>query len=120
MRRTLALLDLGALDPEERLYKDLANGRLCFCCQSRKFSIFGKWSRVCENCECKVCYSCIHVVGSSSSYIFQEEASTNQRDSGIADMSWPFVGYLNFGGESEEGKMHKICLDCKRFIITHC
>lgn len=120
MRRTLALLDLGALDPEERLYKDLANGRLCFCCQSRKFSIFGKWSRVCEICECKVCYSCIHVVGSSSSYIFQEEVSLNQRDSGIADMSWPFVGYLNLGGESEEGKMHKICLACKRFIIMHC
>lgn len=120
MRRTLALLDLGALDPEERLYKDLANGRLCFCCQSRKFSIFGKWSRVCEICECKVCYSCTHVVRSSSSYIFQEEVSLHQRDSGIADMSWPFVGYLNFGRESEEGKMHKICLACKRFIIMHC
>ena len=120
MRRTLTLLDLGALDPEERLYKDLANGRLCFCCQSRKFSLFGKWSRVCEICECKVCYSCIHVVESSSSYIFQEEISLNHRDSGIADMSWPFVGYLNLGGESEDGKIHKICLACKRFIIMHC
>lgn len=120
MRRTLASLDLGALDPEERLYKDLANGRLCFCCRTMKFSLFGKWSRVCEICECRVCCSCIHAVESSSSYIFQEEINVNQRDSGIADMSWPFVGYLNLGGESEESKTHRICLACKRFIIMHC
>ncbi|KAJ7326539.1 actin binding [Desmophyllum pertusum] len=120
MRRTLALLDLGALDPEDRLHKDLTNGRLCFCCQSRKFSLFGEWSRVCEICECKVCYSCTHLVESSSSHIFQEEVNMNQRDSGIADMSWPFVGYLNLGGESDEAKTHKICLACKRFIIMHC
>ena len=120
MRRTLASLDLGALDPEERLYKDLANGRLCFCCRTMKFSLFGKWSRVCEICECRVCCSCIHAMDSSSSYIFQEEISVNQRDSGIADMSWPFVGYLNLGGETEENKTHRICLACKRFIIMHC
>lgn len=120
MRRTLALLDLGALDPEERLHKDLANGRLCFCCRSRKFSLFGKWSRVCEICECKVCCSCMHAMDSSSSYIFQEEINVDQRDSGIADMSWPFVGYLNLGGESDETKTHRICLACKRFIIMHC
>ena len=120
MRRTLALLDLGALDPEERLYKDLANGRLCFCCRARKFSLFGKWSRVCEICECKVCFSCVHTMDSSSSYIFQEEVNVNERDSGIADMSWPFVGYLTLGGESEEIKTHRICLACKRFIIMHC
>lgn len=32
MWRILVLLDLGVLDFEERLYKDLVNGRLCFCC----------------------------------------------------------------------------------------
>lgn len=120
MRRTLALLDLGALDPEEKLYKDLANGRLCFCCRVRKFSLFGKWSRVCEICECRVCCSCMQTMDSSSSYIFQEEINVNQRDSGIADMSWPFVGYLNLGGESEDDKTHRICLACKRFVIMHC
>ena len=120
MRKTLASLDLGALDPEEKLYKDLANGRLCFCCQSRKFSLFGKWSRVCEICECKVCDSCIHDMEYSSSYIFQEELNLNQRDSGIADMSWPFIGYLSLGGDSEDGKTSKVCLACKRFIIMHC
>lgn len=120
MRRTLALLELGALDPEQKLYKDLASGRLCFCCRTRKFSLFGKWSRVCEICECKVCYSCIHAVDSASSYIFQEELNVNERDSGIADMSWPFVGYLNLGGDSEEGKSHRICLACKRFVNMHC
>ena len=120
MRRTLALLDLGALDPEERLYKDLASGRLCFCCRARKFSLFGKWSRVCEICECKVCHSCVHAMDSASSYIFQEELNVNQRDSGIADMSWPFVGYLSLGGETEGDKTHRICLACKRFIIMHC
>ena len=120
VRKTLASLDLGALDPEEKLYKDLAHGRLCFCCQSRKFSLFGKWSRVCEICERKVCDSCIHVMESSSSYIFQEEVNLNQRDSGIADMSWPFVGYLSLGGESDNGKSRKVCLACKRFINMHC
>ena len=64
--------------------------------------------------------SCIHAVDSSSSYIFQEEINVNQRDSGIADMSWPFVGYVNLGGESEESKTHRICLARKRFIIMHC
>lgn len=120
IRRTLALLDLEALDPEERLYKELTNGRLCFCCRARKFSLFGKWSRVCEICECKICCSCLHEVDSSSSYIFQEEIHGNRRDSGIDDMSWPFIGFLNLGGESDLSKMHRICLACKRFIVMHC
>ncbi|XP_068678777.1 protein spire homolog 1-like [Montipora foliosa] len=122
IRRTLAMLELEALDPEERLFKELTNGRLCFCCRARKFSLFGKWSRVCEICECKICCSCMHEMDSSSSHIFQEEihAGGNRRDSGIDDMSWPFLGFLNLGGESEDNKMHKICLACKRFIVMHC
>ena len=120
MRRTLALLDLENLDPEDKLYKDLANGRLCFCCRSSKFSLFGKWSRVCEICESKVCFTCIQAIDSSSTYLFREDIDINQRDSGIADISWPFIGYLSLGGDPEERKTHKICSACKRFINMHC
>lgn len=30
--KMLVLLDLGVLDLEEKFYKDLVYGRLCFCC----------------------------------------------------------------------------------------
>lgn len=119
MRSTLAKLDLESLDPEERTYKELANGKLCFCCRKRKFSLLGNWSRICEICECRVCYYCIHKVDSSSSYLFQEDADYNQRDSGIGDM-WSFTSYLSLSVSNIESKTLKICVACRRFINMHC
>ena len=120
VRGTLAKLELESLDPEDRLYKDLSNGRLCFCCRGKKFSLFGSWSRVCEICQRKVCQNCHLEVDSRSSYVFQEEEDENRRDSGIGDMYWPFA-YLNLDiVPLEPGKIHKMCVSCKRFINSHC
>ena len=121
MRSTLTKLDLESLDPDERTYKELANGRLCFCCRKRKFSLLGNWSRVCEICECRVCYYCIHKVDSSSSYLFQDDEEYNHRDSGIGDM-WSWTSYLSMSmsAAAVETKTRKICVACRRFINMHC
>ena len=120
VRRTLAKLELESLDPNDRLYKCLSKGRLCFCCRGRKFSLFGSWSRVCEICQSKVCQSCLLEVDSRSSYVFQDDDEANRRDSGIGDMYWPFA-YLNLGvAIMEPGKTHRMCVSCKRFIKSHC
>lgn len=127
MRKTLAKLELEALSPDDPLFKDLRSGKLCFCCQKRKFSLFGSWSRGCEICESKVCIYCIHKLEPSMSYVFLENSDIDRRDSGFCDGYWPFTPSIpttqsspSLGAALTETKTHKVCSSCKRFISMYC
>lgn len=127
MRKTLAKLELETVDPESSHFYELYSGKLCFCCQRRKFSLFGHWSRKCEICERRVCVYCIHKLEPSISYVFLENEEADRRDSGYCEGYWPSIPTIpttmsspSLGASLTDAKTHKVCSSCKRFISMHC
>lgn len=124
MRKTLAKLELEAVDPETGPFNELHKRKLCFCCKNRRFSLFGHWSHKCEICESRVCVYCIHKLEPSISYVFLENEDVDKRDSGYCEGYWPSipttVSSPSLGASVTEAKTHKVCSSCKRFISMHC
>lgn len=125
MRKTLAKLELEAIDPDTAPFTELSKGKLCFCCKKRKFTLFGHWPHKCEICESRVCVNCVHKLEPSISYVFLErEDDVNRRDSGYCEGYWPSiptsVSSPSFGASLSDAKTHKVCSSCKRFIAMHC
>jgi len=125
MRQTLAKLELEAVDPDSPLFNELSKGKLCICCQKRKFTLFGHWPHKCEICESRVCVYCLHKLEPSISYVFLEtDDEVDRRDSGYCEGYWPTIPTTmsspSLGASLSEAKTHKVCSSCKRFIAMHC
>ncbi|XP_076358844.1 protein spire homolog 2-like [Tachypleus tridentatus] len=60
IRKVLTKIDLDCLLVNQPLYKEVAEGKICFMCRRTKFSILGLRKAKCRLCEQIVCRKCCH------------------------------------------------------------
>uniref|UniRef100_A0A4W5QPM6 Spire-type actin nucleation factor 1b n=1 Tax=Hucho hucho TaxID=62062 RepID=A0A4W5QPM6_9TELE len=61
IRQVLVKADLEKFQQYKDVYNAMKKGKLCFCCRSKRFSLF-TWSYICQFCKRPVCSQCCQKV----------------------------------------------------------
>ncbi|XP_075441512.1 protein spire homolog 1 isoform X2 [Ascaphus truei] len=144
IRQVLVKAELEKFQQHKDVYSALKKGKLCFCCRTKRFSLF-TWSYTCQFCKRPVCSQCCKKMRlPSKPYstlpIFSLGPSTLQRGDSFLRPEKPSTSHhrplksfpklssksksvdksddeLQFPKElMEDWSTMEVCVDCKKFI----
>ncbi|XP_063307657.1 protein spire homolog 1 isoform X5 [Pelobates fuscus] len=145
IRQVLVKAELEKFQQYKDVYNALKKGKLCFCCRTKRFSLF-TWSYTCQFCKRPVCSQCCKKMRlPSKPYstlpIFSLGPSTLQRGESFLRPEKPSTSHhrpmkslpklpsksksteksddeLQFPKElMEDWSAMEVCVDCKKFIL---
>uniref|UniRef100_A0A3Q2EJJ0 Spire-type actin nucleation factor 1b n=1 Tax=Cyprinodon variegatus TaxID=28743 RepID=A0A3Q2EJJ0_CYPVA len=138
IRQVLVKAELEKFQQYKEIYNAMKKGKLCFCCRTKRFSLF-TWSYTCQFCKKPVCSQCCKKMRLPSkpysSLPIYSIGSTNtlRSDSHSRSLKQPFLvscycrlskhGSLKSHEElelppelTEDWATMEVCVDCKKFI----
>ncbi|KAM8966919.1 protein spire homolog 1 [Pelodytes ibericus] len=145
IRQVLVKAELEKFQQYKDVYNALKKGKLCFCCRTKRFSLF-TWSYTCQFCKRPVCSQCCKKMRlPSKPYstlpIFSLGPSTLQRGDSFLRPERPSSSHLRpmksltkFSSKSksvdksddelqfpkelmDDWSTMEVCVDCKKFIL---
>uniref|UniRef100_H3DQR2 Spire type actin nucleation factor 1 n=1 Tax=Tetraodon nigroviridis TaxID=99883 RepID=H3DQR2_TETNG len=145
IRQVLVKAELEKFQQYKDVYNAMKKGKLCFCCRTKRFSLF-TWSYICQFCKKPVCSQCckkmrlpskpysslpIYSIGSTNTLPRDRRAAKSEKSS----TSHPRHGFqktmskLSKHGSlkshdelelppelTEDWASMEVCVDCKKFI----
>uniref|UniRef100_A0A8D3ADE3 KIND domain-containing protein n=1 Tax=Scophthalmus maximus TaxID=52904 RepID=A0A8D3ADE3_SCOMX len=146
IRQVLVKAELEKFQQYKEIYNAMKKGKLCFCCRTKRFSLF-TWSYVCQFCKKPVCSQCckkmrlpskpysslpIYSIGSTNTLPREritaaaaksEKSSSSPQRHSIQKTMFSKHGSLKSHDElelpselTEDWATMEVCVDCKKFI----
>lgn len=122
IRYAMTSADLDSLGVTESLKFDLLQGKICFACMKRRFTLFGSWGKRCHLCRRVICSKCSSEMDVKDEHLnrvpvellspqLKNQFTTKFAQSGNIQGPWPPVSPV------KRKHSPRVCVDCQYFYI---